>query len=824
MAVRANPNLKQRALIVAGMTILVIAGVVINQVRQTYNQTVVTARRNIQQYSQVFEANTDMTFQAMELVLDHAVEEVLEKKETASAEGINARFIEIANHWPFIHSTAMAGPDGIIRTAVLRQADGKLHPVEINLDVSNRSLFQVHRQASPADQRLFYISKPAADVVSNDRIVAVTKAIRDDTGKFLGICVVTVTVDTFTRAFSFLVPRYKALELFRTDGVLLASSAGAARSMSDNLGRRLFNEFLPAERSGVHRVFSPDREGDDLLAYRMMQHYPVVIAITASWSQLTGRWKETTLTLVISAVLGILMIGALAWWLVRRIGAEQGVKSALLQSQSSMSESQRLSGIGYFERTLPDGEIKWSSNMYEIHGLKAEVFSPSNDTFINLVAPDDRAHVLATWTACENPSPPTNMECRIVLSDGSLRHMRYSWKILEDGLAGRVRIFGVAQDVSDIRTAEDIIRDDEQRLHDIVECSSDYIWELDVKGAITLFNGATFNSLAGSAEHQVLARGSIDRGGGDIVTLDRNIQNRVKFRGLLLSVRNAEGKSRWVRISGNPRFDGQGRFLGYRGAGTDVTEVLHQQEQDEARRKAEALGRLAGGMAHEINNLLQPIMIYANLGISQSDNAGAVRQYFTRVGLAAERSMMIVRNVLAFARQSPPKRENVDVMHLVRETADLIGGTLEAGTVLAVQESIGDLQVYVDRTGLAQVLTNLLTNAIEALPSGGRVTIRADRADVAHAAAKHLSLSPGVYCLLSVEDNGMGIPDDQLGKVFDPFYTTKPQGKGTGLGLSVAVGLARSWGGTVVGESVAGQKTCFTVYLPIAESLLQAAQ
>ncbi len=121
-----------------------------------------------------------------------------------------------------------------------------------------------------------------------------------------------------------------------------------------------------------------------------------------------------------------------------------------------------------------------------------------------------------------------------------------------------------------------------------------------------------------------------------------------------------------------------------------------------------------------------------------------------------------------------------------------------------------------------------MTNAAEAVPAGGQsagsISISIGATHLTGAIAATLRLAPGVYCCLEVEDNGPGIPSHQIGQIFDPFFTTKPQGKGTGLGLSVVSGLAKSWGGTVTVDSVPGLKTCFKVYLPIAERHLQAAQ
>ncbi len=161
----------------------------------------------------------------------------------------------------------------------------------------------------------------------------------------------------------------------------------------------------------------------------------------------------------------------------------------------------------------------------------------------------------------------------------------------------------------------------------------------------------------------------------------------------------------------------------------------------------------------------------------------------------------------------------------MRDAIDLLGDTLSPGNNLTI---VGDDAaapiVRADRTSLTQILTNLLTNAAEALPSGAQINVAVYTVSISHSMAKSLSLSVGLYCRLTVEDNGTGIPAAEISKIFDPFFTTKPQGKGTGLGLSVVAGLAQSWGGTATVDSTEGMGTCFTIYLPVAEKHLQAAQ
>jgi len=826
MAVRAN--LKQWTLVVAGMAIAIIAVMVINQVRQTHSVTVATARRDVQQFTQILEANTDITFQSVTLILDHAVETALEhvNSHTTAHLGTAQRFIEIADNWALIHSVAIIDADGTIRDAATRSADGRLQAIRQDVEVFSQGIFLFHRDSTSAG-RAFYITRPAPDLISGRRVIGVTKSVFDSAGRFRGVGIVTVALDDFTRVYAGLLPsRYATVELFRRDGALLASTNPDRKRDLTESEKRLLKDIVPSSAAGVYRVTSSEDVNGNLLSFRALERYPIIIAVSASWFQFMQRWWEASVVLAASALIGILVIAALTWWLMRRIGAEQRAKHALIQNERRILESQQLSGIGYYEHGLRTRDVTWSRNMYEIHGLDARSFHPSKHTYIDHVIAEDKARVLAAWESFAEDPRSGSLECRIIHPDGQLRHIRYSWKVLDEQPNVPPRVFGVAQDVTAMRDAENTIRDDEERLRDIVECSSDYIWELDAKGALTLFSATAIDQFGDDAGTglKVLADEAANVEGGDAGALRRSINSRVKFRSLMVPVQNGEGQTRWVRLSGNPRFDTAGRYLGYRGAGTDVTELYHRQERDEAHRKADALGRLAGGMAHEINNLLQPIVIYANLGAAHGGLADSARQYFSRISLAAERSMMIVKNVLAFARQTPPTRENVSVLDVARETMDLIGGALGQGIHLEVGDGPEDVLVRVDRTGLTQILTNLLTNAAEATPHNGRIIVEVKAVNLPADMARGLALLPGVYCRLIVKDNGAGISPDLLGKVFDPFFTTKPQGRGTGLGLSVVAGLAKSWGGTVTVESTQGLGTRFIVYLPVAELKMQAAQ
>ena len=831
MTASHHTNSWQRTVIAAAIAVVVVAAISTYQIWYSYGAAVQTARRDIAQLVQTFEASTDATLQSLELIVDQAAAEVRES-ERSHPRALIDRFTAIAGDWPFVSSVTLVGLDGITRERVVRGADGKLQAAPFGTDLSDRPFYQYHRDVDVSGSSVFLTDPIASDTGMS---IAMTKKVRAPDGRFIGICTVSIKIDTLAQMFAGLLPgRYAGVSMFKRNGTLLVNqpqTSNIGRSYKDNA---LFTRRLPASTSEVYRVKSSVDGSERLMAFMASPRYPVVVTVAALWNNALASWATAAMILGVSAGTGILLIIGLTWWQLRRIRSEQAAQVALSNSERNLIESQRIAGIGHFDRDLITNVYTWSENMYAMHGVAPGSFDPSRDALLDLVVPEDRQRLVAFWGPLSAPPAVGRIEVRVQLPDGRIRDIQYGWRRLEGQMGGSPRVFGIAQDMTAMRAAEATIRDDEQRLRDIVECSGDYIWESDADGRVAMIAGGSAIPIGFLDDAQ--PRDIAPREHGDAATLREAIRGRAKFRNLVVPAADAWGKLRWVRVSANPRFDAGGAFLGYRGAGTDVTDSRHQQERDEDRRKGEALGRLAGGLAHEINNLLQPILIYASFGAGTGASEADNRQYFGRIARAAEQATLIVRNVLTSARKSPPVRESVNVRDAIRETAEILGGTLPARVTLAVECASGDLFARVDRTGLVQVLTNLVNNAAEAIAEdtahgaarrslAGRIVVSATAVALSDDAARRLALAPGAYCRLSVADNGPGIPREHVDKVFEPFFTTKPQGKGTGLGLSVVLGLARSWRGTVAIESAAdGYPACFAVYLPLEDRQLQAAQ
>jgi signal transduction histidine kinase len=227
--------------------------------------------------------------------------------------------------------------------------------------------------------------------------------------------------------------------------------------------------------------------------------------------------------------------------------------------------------------------------------------------------------------------------------------------------------------------------------------------------------------------------------------------------------------------------------------------------------KMEAIGRLAGGVAHDFNNLLTVIGGFAQLALMDENPA---RAGLEQILLAAERASGLTRQLLAFSRQQEMEPRVFDLNQLVRDMEKMLSRLI--GEDIEVLSRIGDetLTVKADPGQIEQVVMNLAVNSRDAMPNGGKLILSTSRLTLEGTMATMHGLQPDDYCVVSVSDTGAGIPAGVLPHVFEPFYTTKPEGKGTGLGLSTAYGIVRQSGGAIHAYSEPGIGTTMTVYLP----------
>ena len=273
------------------------------------------------------------------------------------------------------------------------------------------------------------------------------------------------------------------------------------------------------------------------------------------------------------------------------------------------------------------------------------------------------------------------------------------------------------------------------------------------------------------------------------------------------------------------------------GSARDITERKRAEEalrasqlQLQQSQKLEAIGQLAGGVAHDFNNMLTAIIGYTDLSLRRVGLENPIRRNLEETKKAAERAASLVRQLLAFSRKQILEPKVLDLNDVVKDMHKMLTRLIGENIKLATRLETDLGSVKADPCQVEQIIVNLVVNARDAMPRGGRVTIETANVSLdAQTAAKHVAVNPGEYVMLTVSDTGSGMDQETQARIFEPFFTTKEVGKGTGLGLSTVYGIVKQSGGNIWVYSEPGFGTVFKVYLPrideaTANSIARLAQ
>ena len=383
-----------------------------------------------------------------------------------------------------------------------------------------------------------------------------------------------------------------------------------------------------------------------------------------------------------------------------------------------------------------------------------------------------------------------------------------------------------------LRESRHRLRATYQELERFVEAIPDVIYVVDRAGRLTLWNrklesvtGRGASALKGERLIDLLAEGDRET---FRAALAAGLEDRpFEVEGRL---RSADGALIAYQWTGAALTDEHGHVSGLTGVGRDVTErkraedILRQRESEMRQlQKIEAIGRLAGGVAHDFNNVLTVVIGRCQLMLSRYQPEDPTYQDLDQIESTAQRAAGLTRQLLAFSRNQASARQPLDLNATVTSVSDMLARLIGENIELAVAlDSKLDL-IMADPGQIEQVIVNFAVNARDAMPNGGRLTVATRNIMLNEAfVAAHPAATAGPHVVLEVCDTGVGLDEATLQRAFEPFFTTKPSGKGCGLGLSTVYGIVKQHGGYVDVESEPGRGATFRVYLPRIEAPVEA--
>ena len=457
-----------------------------------------------------------------------------------------------------------------------------------------------------------------------------------------------------------------------------------------------------------------------------------------------------------------------------------------------------------------DGRRLYNSPSYK-HVLGDPSAPPGSDSFAE-IHPEDKERVQRAFTETVQSGRGQRAEFRFLLKDGSVRFIESQGSVVCDAQGQPVNVIVVSRDITGRRQADEQIRVQAA----LLDKAQDAIAVCDPDGRLVYWNRSA-ERIYGWPAAEALGRNANEVfRQNPCPTLDEARQlvaERGEWMGELHH-RTKTGEelviqSRWTLV---PASAGRPKSLLL--INTDITDKKNSETQFLRAQRMESIGTLAGGIAHDLNNMLVPILMASQLlRMKIYDTDG--KKWLDTLEASTQRSAGLIRQVLAFARGEEGERAELQMCHLISEIQKILQETFSRAIQIRTNVANNLWTVNGDLTQLQQVLMNLSVNARDAMPAGGVLEIVAENVTVDAATLRlHPVSHPGPYVVITVSDTGSGIPPHILSRIFDPFFTTKESGKGTGLGLTTVQGIMKRHGGSMAVTSEVGKGTRFKAYLP----------
>jgi two-component system cell cycle sensor histidine kinase/response regulator CckA len=477
--------------------------------------------------------------------------------------------------------------------------------------------------------------------------------------------------------------------------------------------------------------------------------------------------------------------------------------------------AERVAHLGTWTWALETDEVFWSDELYRILGYQRQHVSASSALFFARVHPDDLARVKAAGERGLRAGELEAVEFRILQPAGEPREVLMEGSLLRDATSGRTHFIGTLLDITEQRRAARLLAQTVAELNEAQHMAGLGSWRWELATGRYEWSDGMYRLLelpSTLTPHEELFVRHIHPDELERLAQlrERAVDTRsppevVESRLLLGS-----GEIRQVLYNAMAQYDAAGALVGYRGVMQDITARKQLEGQLHHSQKMEAIGTLAGGVAHDFNNYLMIISGYTELLGQQLSADHPAREAVQGIAEAYQRCAHLTQQLLTLSRRRKARPETLDLCALVQRSATLIGSVLGETIELQLHVQSPGLWIVADPLQVEQVLMNLVVNARDAMAQGGQLRISVQ--------PEVESAGDRAFVRMSVIDAGCGIPHELRSRVFEPFFTTKPVGQGTGLGLSTVDAIVRGAGGSIELDSQPGRGTSIHIAWPRSQS------
>jgi len=501
----------------------------------------------------------------------------------------------------------------------------------------------------------------------------------------------------------------------------------------------------------------------------------------------------------------------------RRKRAEREAEAARTRQELALRTGLR---IGLWDWDIHRNKVWWCGDSYRQFGFRTENFPCSVEDATELLHPQDKAKVVAAFQdVLIGRTSEYDGQFRLILADRSIRWVDVHGVMLRNGASHMV---GIAIDITEMKAQQDALRGAAEKYRSLFENTLYGVFLAYPNGTLLDVNPAMVKMLGYNSKEELLTRNlahDIYENPEDRNAIVAKARPSERLEGVEVNWKRKDGKLIPVHLSGATIQHPNDSTVHYEVVVEDLTERRRLEEQYRHAQRMEAIGSLTGGIAHDFNNLLAVILLNVELidghvHSSQQRNVDAIKT-------AGNSAARLVRQLLAFSRKQVLYPTVLNINTVVADTVNMLQRIIGENIHVLTNLTPGHIaSVRADRGQIEQVLMNLTTNARDAMPEGGFVTIETSNAVLGPEDQKRYSyVVIGPYVRLSVRDTGVGMSEEVKARIFEPFFTTKEKGRGTGLGLAMVYGIVKQSGGYIHIESERDVGTRFDIYLPAVSDL-----